>query len=210
MADVLPFFHVTTMSPAFSSPTSPLFPAIRLSSDGMSPSSRDFHFESLLSWVKTRRPPSTDSSIEEFLLISRPMSQSHNVAVASTSDPLQGRVWTGSFCRADRHLDDITHISMPRSIQIHCWDSESRLQFFSRTSPDSDCSKHKLLWVLWIMNALAPAGVVRGHQTSRELFLYMKERVDLGSDAEFCSGRIPGVQTLVVVVVVMKKVVAAI
>lgn len=115
----------------------------------MSPPSRDLHFEYLLPCVKIRCRSSIDSSIDVFLLISLSLSQSHINPAGSTFAPRQDWVFRGSLCKADKHLDDATHISMPWSIQIHCWDSESRLHFFNRTSPVAAVSsRHKLCWVL--------------------------------------------------------------
>lgn len=126
----------------------------------MSPASRDLHLERLMSCVKIRRLPSSVSSIDVFLLISLSLSQSHINPAGFTFGPWQDWVCRGSLCMADKHLEDATHISLPLSTQIHCWNSESRLHFFSRTWPvAAESSRHRLRWVLWIINAFAPARV---------------------------------------------------
>lgn len=115
----------------------------------MSPTSRDLHFECLLSSARIKCWPSTDNSIDVFLLISLSRSQSHTNSIASTtSGLLQDWVWRGFLCTANKQLDEATHISMPWSIQVHCWDSESMLHFFSRASPVAESSKHRLFLVL--------------------------------------------------------------
>ena len=114
----------------------------------MSPTSRDLHVECLLSSARIKCRPSTDNSIDVFLLISLSRSQSHTNSIASTSGLLQDWVWRGFLCTASKQLDEATHISMPWSIQVHCWDSESMLHFFSKASPVAESSKHRLFLVL--------------------------------------------------------------
>lgn len=116
----------------------------------MSPASRDLHFEYLLlTCEKVRRSPSTASSIDVFLLISRSLLQSHMNPPGFTMGSPQDWVLKWWLGKANKHLDDATHISMPSLVQTHCWDSESRPHSFNRTSPvDPKSCRHKFFWVL--------------------------------------------------------------
>lgn len=115
----------------------------------MSSVSRDFHFEYLLLWDKVRCRPSTDRNMDVFLLISLSLSQSHISIIGSTSTPSQAWVLRVLLCVASKHLDEATHISMPWSIQIHCWKLDCRSHFFSKTSSVAlEPCRHRLCWVL--------------------------------------------------------------
>lgn len=115
----------------------------------MSSASRDFHFEYLLLWDKVRCRPSTDKNMNVFLLISLSWSQFHISPEGSTSTPSHSWVFRVLLCVASKHFNEPTHISMPSSIQIHCWKSDFRSHFFSQTSSVAlEPCRHRLCWVL--------------------------------------------------------------